>query len=154
MDRDRFDRLARSLAQERSRRSLLRGLTGAAIFAAPRAARAAGTCTPPGPRNFCNADSECCSTALCRNGACVCPAGTRPCGSTCAPADRDCGCPVAGQRRCNGACIDAQRDRQNCGSCGNVCQPGKTCSLGKCCPKGRVNCNGVCKPKIDCPPLT
>ena len=153
MERTRFDTLAVALGTGLSRRTVIRALAGAAAGAVmvPGAVRGAGTCTPPGPRNFCNADSECCSTALCRNGACTCPAGTRPCGATCAPADRDCGCLAAGQRRCGGRCVDRLRDPQNCGACGNVCRPGQTCSQGKCCPKGTVNCNGSCRLKRNCP---
>ena len=150
METTRFDSLAVTLGKGLSRRAMLRVLAGAAVAAVPVRA-AAATCTPPGPRNFCNADSECCSTALCRNGACTCQAGTRPCGATCAPADRDCGCPAAGQRRCNGRCVDRLRDPQNCGACGNACRPSQTCSRGKCCPKGTVNCNGSCRLPRNCP---
>jgi hypothetical protein len=151
VDSERFDSLARLMVNGSTRRTFLRALTAVGVaVAVPRAAGATGraaTCLAPG--RLCNADSECCHH-LCRNGGCQCPAGTQQCGTTCGPADRDCGCLVAGQRHCNGVCVDRLTDRQNCGACGNVCRPSKTCSLGKCCPKGTINCNGVCKPKIDC----
>jgi hypothetical protein len=37
-------------------------------------------------------------------------------------------CPVV----CGGNCVDTQTDPNNCGSCGNVCSPGRTCSSGTC----------------------
>jgi uncharacterized repeat protein (TIGR01451 family) len=40
----------------------------------------------------------------------------------------------AGQVECNGTCVDLQADSQNCGSCGNNCPPGTTCSSGGCIP--------------------
>ena len=153
MNSKHFDLLAKRMVKSSSRRSFLRALTGVALGAAvvPRATSAGEICLAPG--RYCNADSECCHQR-CRNGACRCPVGQQKCGSTCAPADRDCGCLAAGQRRCNGSCINKLTDRQNCGTCGNVCRPGKICSLGKCCPKGTINCNGVCKLKSACPPVT
>ena len=138
MESTRLDLFAKHLAKGSSRRSLLRAGAGETCLA---------------PNQACNFDVECCH-GLCRLGACRCPNGTRKCGSTCAPADRDCGCLVAGQRRCNGTCVDTRTDRQNCGACGNVCLPGKVCSGGKCCPKGTINCNGSCVLKSKCLPVT
>jgi len=73
---------------------------------------------------------------------------------------------AAGQDYCNGTCISISTN-SDCGSCGNVCQPGKSCygtycdcppdytydaALGMCFPPCAVACingatcvNGVCK---------
>jgi hypothetical protein len=156
MDGMRFDDVSRALARGTSRRAVLKGLfagvaAAAGLRALPDSADAA-TCTPPGPRNFCNFDVECCSGSLCRNGACSCPAGKKICGSGCIDESQTCGpsyCP-AGFKVCGGICKDTSRDPQNCGSCGIVCGPTKTCSNGRCCPKGTVFCNGTCKPSTEC----
>lgn len=41
-------------------------------------------------------------------------------------------CP-AGQRRCDGACIDPATDPANCGGCGRACAAGWGCAGGTCC---------------------
>lgn len=33
---------------------------------------------------------------------------------------------------CDGACVDVQRDPENCGACGNQCSSDQVCSLGRC----------------------
>ncbi|MFN8593151.1 MAG: hypothetical protein U0031_16975 [Thermomicrobiales bacterium] len=44
---------------------------------------------------------------------------------------------AAGQRLCNGTCVDTCCDNNNCGACGNVCTGGLTCFEGVCdCPSG------------------
>lgn len=42
-------------------------------------------------------------------------------------------CP-SGQANCDGSCTNLQTDENNCGSCGNTCQPGLTCCNGNCSP--------------------
>ena len=39
---------------------------------------------------------------------------------------------------CDGACRDLEADRENCGSCGNVCAAGELCSAGECTPSSLV----------------
>lgn len=41
------------------------------------------------------------------------------------------GCPD-GRSKCGDACTDTQSDAANCGSCGNACESGQTCTAGSC----------------------
>jgi hypothetical protein len=146
MDGTRFDQMTRSLAAFQTRRSFLKGCaalltTGAA---GARQVTLAATCTPPGPLNYCNADSECCGHADCILGICQCEAGYKQCGSLCVPISQNCGSCPAGWQRCNGGCLNVQNDRFNCGSCGRQCSANQICSVGHCCPKGLNWCNGQC----------
>lgn len=53
-------------------------------------------------------------------------------------------CPM-GKTECGGACIDTKTDIDNCGKCGNACDPQKEqCTDGMCCPTGQKVCNGMC----------
>ncbi len=75
------------------------------------------------------------------------------CGGTCA----------AGWADCNGnmqdGCESSLASESSCGSCGNSCAPGDSCTNGRCvaslggCPSGTVDCgDGVCvKPPRECP---
>ena len=48
---------------------------------------------------------------------------------------------------CGGVCSNPLTDRDNCGSCGNVCGDGFTCAGGSCveaCDNGLANCGGTC----------
>src|SRR5690606_24442120 len=45
-------------------------------------------------------------------------------------------------------CRDLQVDRENCGSCGNVCPVGQACIAGSCralCGPGLTECGNVCR---------
>ena len=155
MDGGRFDGAAKALARGVSRRAVLRGLLGGVVATAAARALPSAACTPPGPRNFCNADSECCGTSRCLLGACTCPTGTKACGDRCIAQADTCGpsyCP-AGFAACGTRCVDSSRDRANCGGCGRSCAVGQSCSNGRCCPKGRVFCDGRCKPANQCVPV-
>src|ERR1035437_8191515 len=51
-------------------------------------------------------------------------------------------CPSV-QTSCNGACVNAVTDPQNCGSCGKICGPASLCSHGACvsvCAAGDETC--------------
>lgn len=48
---------------------------------------------------------------------------------------------------CEGVCVDARVDPQNCGACGNACASGEVCSAGSCedrCGDGATACSGSC----------
>jgi len=66
--------------------------------------------------------------------------GPDGCGGTCAPGCSEgkacdeqgqCRCPE-GQALCRNVCCDLQTDLQNCGSCGNQCNPDDECQDGVC----------------------
>jgi hypothetical protein len=50
-----------------------------------------------------------------------------------------------GRIGCNGTCVDATTDNNNCGTCGTVCPAGTTCTGGQCqCLSGQTLCGGKC----------
>ena len=52
-------------------------------------------------------------------------------------------CPM-GKTECSGACVDANTDNDNCGSCGTTCNtPTEQCMSGLCCKMGEKVCNGA-----------
>ena len=84
-------------------------------------------------------DGPPCSSATCDPDiGCVynpkeCPAGEELDTTNCRCKPR---CTVA-QTQCGGACVDLKSDDNNCGGCGNVCEPGPdgcvtTCVNGRC----------------------
>lgn len=68
------------------------------------------------------------------------------CNGTCVGPGCDCLC---GQTDCNGTCTCVTIDNTNCGTCGNVCATGTTCSGGAClvvhCAEGLIWCDGACR---------
>ncbi|MEZ4409655.1 MAG: MXAN_6577-like cysteine-rich protein [Polyangiales bacterium] len=55
----------------------------------------------------------------------------------------------AGQTRCGDVCVDTASNNDNCGSCGNACSAGQTCTAGACasqtdCPAGQTRCGSSC----------
>ncbi len=83
----------------------------------------------------------------------VCPTGMELCQDRCvvgcgaagiSPETCECGpeCPQ-GQVFCPGGttCSDPQTDAQNCGICGNACDPGESCVFGSCCASAGSNCS-------------
>ena len=84
-------------------------------------------------------------TNACRDPAPTCAAmPTAPGGYACSS-----GCPVAGQQRCGGVCIDTTSDPRNCGACGTVCPAvggaPASCVMGRCsftCPVNTGDCDG------------
>lgn len=52
---------------------------------------------------------------------------------------------AAGLLSCGTACVNANIDFQNCGTCGNKCADGQTCSAGQCqCTAGLTACTTGC----------
>ena len=132
------------------------------------------TCRCPAGTKSCNGTcikvTECCVDAQCQGGKtcqnrkCVCPAGRIDCNGSCADLKNDnkhCGkcsnaCSLSekcttgickgipcgtNQKLCHRVCIPSQ----NC--CSNAdCFGGKSCNSGRCsCPKGKKDCNGICR---------
>ena len=153
MDGSRFDTAAKALANGTSRRSVLKGIVfGAAAIATGRITSVeAAICTAPGPRAFCNADSECCGDAVCLGGGCTCSGDFKQCGSRCIPKTQICLiCGSGPIRNCSGVCIDTRINNANCGACGRSCGTKQSCSNGHCCAQGTIWCDGVCKPLNQC----
>jgi hypothetical protein len=126
MDSASFDDLTKALATATSRRQALKTIVATTLggllgLGGIDAAFAAKKCRGLGSK--CSHGDQCCSN-YCANNVC-----------TCSP----------GQTNCNGTCVDLQTNNNNCGTCGNVCPSGATCSGGQClCPPGLTNCNGTC----------
>lgn len=100
-------------------------------------------------------DGDSCTTDVCTDGTCSpglqCAGGGRCCSGTgcfeCC-SDSDCAggevcsgnqcvslaC-AAPQVACNSKCVNPTSDAENCGSCGNDCGPGRTCSASSCTPE-------------------
>lgn len=72
-------------------------------------------------------------TVLCESGSCACESGYTDCN----PGDDF-----------SLDCRDLQTDMRNCGSCGNECVTGQTCTGGECvtieCPDGETLCGSEC----------
>jgi hypothetical protein len=132
-DQERFDGLAKDLANGTvSRGKALRllggALVGAALASVPGVAWAASRC-PTGKKrcedrcvNLRTNESHCGS---CRN--------------RCRSAKTCCG----------GRCVNLQRSERHCGSCGNRCAAGQECVNGRCqggggCPSGTQKCGTQC----------
>jgi hypothetical protein len=102
----------------------------------------------------CGPDTCCPATMICTgNGECGCAPGKIKCNAACHDAcppgqtfdDSSCTCVASlcspGQKECGGVCKDVTNDRDNCGSCGNVCSTGVPCIAGTCtCPPTMKYC--------------
>ncbi len=59
-------------------------------------------------------------------------------------------CTVKVKKKKKTSCVDASRDRANCGGCGKACGAGQSCIQGVCsggnnpCSGGQTRCNGAC----------
>jgi hypothetical protein len=80
----------------------------------------------------------------------VCPTGLPCCGGACCSAETWC-CPSYASGTRVDSCVDRQTDPQNCGGCGNHCDPGKICQGGQCvCPPEKTTCSGPWGSDICC----
>src|SRR3989442_2548659 len=157
---NRFDTLAKAIADGSTRRGLIRQL-GRGLAAAMLAPfGAALKASQPRPRLDCRAF---CRTLpvhqqqQCYEACRVCPADL--CGSPgaffCCPSGLTC-CPGG----CGTTCTDTQTDPLNCGECGRICPPDSTCVAGRCtpaCAAGQTLCvdpatgaGGCCYERSSC----
>jgi hypothetical protein len=138
VDGSSFDRIAKTLAAGRSRRSVVKalagGVAGGVVALLGGAAGGAGRCKTVG--QVCKTTADCCPGAL-GNGNVWCgPSGKQKACQAC----------PAGTVACNGGCVDVGgSDNANCGACGAVCTGGTSCTTGACaCPTGQSLCGGQC----------
>src|SRR4029079_3717666 len=118
MDYNRFDELAKTLADRSiSRRETLRrlgaGLFGAVLASVGIASDAQGSVACKQDGQKCKASKECCSGN--------CDPSTKTCSASNCPA------PTVS---CNGTCVNVHTDITNCGTCGKVCHTGQSCVAG------------------------
>jgi hypothetical protein len=152
MDDQRFDRLARSLAQRTSRRSVLRAAAaGAAAGVLARGATASAQVDCDAPLVDCNGVCVDLLTDMDNCGACgeICESGlvgVACIGGECVRTS----CPAALPLQCGETvddCVDPATDPNNCGDCGVVCASG-VCTNGTCvetgCTADQTVCDGVC----------
>jgi hypothetical protein len=110
--------------------------------------------------DYCNPDTgtcahdpiECGDGPPCTSGSCDPDAGCVYTPKECPAGENldlsDCKCkPPCTQTQCGGSCVDLQRDDNNCGRCGNICEPGPDgcatfCINGRCDWIG-TSCNGA-----------
>lgn len=172
----RFDNLAKAMANGMSRRVLLRGLVGGVLGGAlvataigrdPRAA-AQAACTPGGP---CESDADCCE-GQCNTEQkfCYCSDPNVPgLGCSCDGSDSgSCGvtitgtagmvcCPAASGGPDAGICTGG-RDTSacstggtvECAAAGQTCSHGSDCCFGKCSDQGICYCDDPSKPALGC----
>lgn len=133
MDDRRFDALARALSAQPSRRGVISALVGAVVGSVFGTRQAAAGCAAVGA--ICTRPVDCCSNR-CIDGRCACAA--------------------VGQTRCGPECVNLVTDRDNCGTCRNVCPAGTACArcrgaacasepVARCCRNGLTNCGGACR---------
>lgn len=130
--------------------------------------RCNGSCVNTQTNNLhCGGCSRRCSTSYtCQNGKCLCPPGTRRCGTVCinvfsndrnhcggcnlqcnndeACTNGKCTCNNGGLS-CGGTCVLPNSNTDHCGKCYNKCSLGMSCSNGRCvCRSGQTLCSSSC----------
>lgn len=155
----RFDALAKTLANGHSRRGVLKMALGlaTAMVAGSRVESAPAADPPPKHPTGNMTCAEFCAAlfpAGDERGRCIEAAarGAGPC-FECGPRSSGtrqlCGtvCCKEGLACCGGVCTSLAGE-QNCGQCGNVCPEGLRCLGGQCaCPSGEPSCFGQCCPE-------
>lgn len=165
MDSQRFDNLARRLAQGTSRRQFLKGAAGAAIGGSLvtagmlRALPAAAACANPG--DSCSADSDCCQGSCSEQGACYCQDPDRPVlGCSCdTGTENPCGattlqcCPSGDTPGGAGVCTSSSVSCNPTGQCanpGDSCSADSDCCQGSCSEQGACYCQDPDRPVLGC----
>jgi hypothetical protein len=170
---NRFDTLAKSLAESVSRRQALSRLGGGVagmLLAAAGLDRAWGKDNGCGSRcqaatgfqansppkitaayKACVSDCDACKNA--GRNPCFATGGTVACcssGQNCSTATNCAACCSSGQSCCNNVCVNLNTDTNNCGTCGHVC-PSPAHAMGYCqngacgitCNAGFGDCNNI-----------
>ncbi|MEA2594204.1 MAG: hypothetical protein QOF01_673 [Thermomicrobiales bacterium] len=153
MDQDRFDRIAKLMASDASRRRVLGGVAAAvAGLLGRQPADATGTCHPPCDPKQCTVckDGHCHST--CDPKKCETCDGYGNCKAAC-PKGQECDgygncktkCPK-GKKICRGKCIpaDACCKDDDCKGAGQVCCPDHSPKAGRCIGHGKDGGNRAC----------
>ncbi len=151
MDSERFDRVAKFLAQAGTRRSLMSGSLGAAVLTAlglsgetlgkkqvtAEHCLAVGETCPKTIRHGPHKKKHSCARRCCTRYAVTAANGTRRC--ACVPPGQPCTAETA-RHCCSGVCD------------GNVCAPGTAPAIvaPPACPEGRKPCAGGCIPSNQC----
>jgi hypothetical protein len=145
MDADRFDTLARSLTDARSRRAALTALLGSTLSLVGLAeTEAKKKCPPCKKRKNGNCkknkpDGTACPGGTCRGGRCIPANGCPPdrvCGNGCCPDGQTC---QQGQCAAGGnGCPDGQKP------CGTACILAGQCCTDTDCPTGTTCCDRLC----------
>lgn len=144
-----WDEFSKSLAEPLPRRESLRRL-GAVLAGAVLAPLGLETAWAAG-RDACKAFCNGCP----KSQRTQCLDACRACNSDPSRLCGTCGayaCCGNGAACCGGSCADLANDVNNCGGCGNVCEPPGpyeevACVSGQCeywCTEGAVRCNGTC----------
>lgn len=128
MDAERFDRLARSMADVRSRRGLIGGGIGAALLGSQPAL----ACKKVG--RTCDKNKDCCDGATCKGGKkekCRCKSGFITCSKAC--------CPAGSQECVGGVCVTPPG---GCPPGADLCSDGLATTCGD-------NPNCICSPSTE-----
>lgn len=126
------------------------------LLASRAGEEAAAGCKKVGQK--CDKGTDCCDEAQCKGGKkvkCRSKSGLTNCSGEKACIDLNddsdhCGASgqacSAGERCCNGAFVDSESDRANCGNCGIVCGSVQICSASVCllCQPSSPRCGNVC----------
>lgn len=95
---------------------------------------------------------KCDSGYVCSAGKCdlTCTAGYNACSGAKPPGDAGTdAAPAQDAGTVAPYCAKLSDDLLNCGTCGNRCDFGKTCTGGLCCNQGQLACGGVCSTVSD-----
>lgn len=99
-----------------------------------------GVCFKADNQNTCDKSQDECPTGVCAAAADT-TTGTTTDTTTC----------TSGQTSCNGQCVNANNDKNNCGTCGNACTGSELCINGNCQTSTAGRCDGGIWYRFSCP---